>query len=114
MTEETIFLTALEQATPADRAAYLDAACAGDIALRERVEALLRSHADPDSFLDRPALERQAEGGADPNRTTDLPASAETGATNDPLSAIPGPLADESFAFLAPGGAAGSLGRLDH
>jgi serine/threonine protein kinase len=107
MTEETIFLTALEKATPADRVAFLDAACAGDPALRERVEALLRSHADPDSFLDRPALVRQAAAQDEPNRTTDLPAnqgpSADRPAADDELSA-----------FLAPGGESGSLGRLDH
>jgi serine/threonine protein kinase len=107
MTEETIFLKALEQATPAERAAYLDVACAGDPALRERVEALLRSHADPDSFLDRPALERQAEGRAEANRTTDLPAN------RGPMAGKPA-ADDEPFAFLAPAREPGSLGRLDH
>ena len=62
MTEEAIFLAALDKKDPSARAAYLDSACAGDPALRERVEALLCSHADPDSFLDLPALARQAEG----------------------------------------------------
>jgi hypothetical protein len=41
-----IFLDALDRA-PADRAAYLDEACGGDAALRQRVEALLRAHDDP-------------------------------------------------------------------
>jgi tRNA A-37 threonylcarbamoyl transferase component Bud32 len=107
MTEETIFLAALEKATPAERAAYLDAACAGDPGLRARVEALLRSHASPDSFLNRPAIERQAEVEAEPNPTTDLPAGHESVA-DEPAAR------DEPFAFLAPGGAPGALGRLDH
>jgi tRNA A-37 threonylcarbamoyl transferase component Bud32 len=107
MTEETIFLSALEQATPAARAAYLDAACAGNPELRERVEGLLRSHGDPDSFLDRPALVRQAEAQAEPNRTTDLPANRAPSA-DEPAAD------DELLAFLAPGGGPGSLGRLDH
>jgi serine/threonine protein kinase len=107
MTEETIFLAALEQATPAARAAYLDVACAGDPALRERVEALLRSRADPDSFLDRPAAERQAQREGEPNRTTDLPAD------RGPLADQPA-AGDEAPAFLAPGREPGSLGRLDH
>jgi hypothetical protein len=98
MNEETIFLTALEKASPTERAAYLDAACAGDAALRARVEALLRSQADPDSFLDRPAVARQAE------RTTDVSADP----ADEPAAE------DEGFAFLTPGGAPGSLGRLDH
>ena len=44
--------------TPADRAAYLDGACAGDSELRRRVEALLAAHERPESLLDRPALGR--------------------------------------------------------
>src|SRR5690348_17179749 len=55
MTERTIFLNALEQEDPAARAAYLDAACAGQPELRQRVEDLLRSHQDAGTFLDVPA-----------------------------------------------------------
>ncbi len=54
MTEETIIAEALEKTDPAHRAAYLDAACAGQPELRARVEALLRSHAAP-TFLKEPA-----------------------------------------------------------
>jgi hypothetical protein len=36
----TIFGEALECASPAEQAAYLDHACGGDAALRARVEAL--------------------------------------------------------------------------
>jgi serine/threonine protein kinase len=45
-----IFLSALD-CPPADRAAYLDAACEGDDALRHRVEALLRADAQSGAFL---------------------------------------------------------------
>jgi serine/threonine protein kinase/Tfp pilus assembly protein PilF len=45
-----IFLAAWERA-PADRAAYLDEACAGDALLRRRVEALLRADDEPGAFL---------------------------------------------------------------
>jgi serine/threonine protein kinase len=41
---EAIFFAALEKATPAERAAYLDEACAGRPELRERVELLLADH----------------------------------------------------------------------
>lgn len=61
MNEETLFHLAREKPF-SERAAFLDLACAGDIALRERLEVLLRAHDAPDSFLDRPALED--EGGA--------------------------------------------------
>src|SRR5262245_38776885 len=51
---KALFLAALE--TPAEqRPAYLDRACAGDAAVRRRVEALLRAHEGPDGLLDRPA-----------------------------------------------------------
>src|SRR5262249_25457679 len=57
----TIFATALEQETPAQRAAFLDEACAGDAALRGRLEALLQSHFGADDFLNKPAVQCAAE-----------------------------------------------------
>jgi hypothetical protein len=57
---KALFLAALEKATPAERAAYLDEACAGDARLRQRVEALLEAHDRPDPLLDRPAAQRLA------------------------------------------------------
>src|SRR5262245_52098986 len=54
MSEESLFEVALN--TPdAERAALLDRVCAGDPALRARVEALLAAHFAPDSPLDLPA-----------------------------------------------------------
>ena len=50
MSDETLFHLALEKPA-AERPAFLEQACAGDDALRQRVEALLRSHETPDSFL---------------------------------------------------------------
>jgi tetratricopeptide (TPR) repeat protein len=47
----TVFSAALDCGSAADRAAYLDRACAGDPALRERVEALLRAHSRGGDFL---------------------------------------------------------------
>src|SRR5262245_28282559 len=55
-----LFLAALEKATPADRAAFLDEACAGDAPLRRSVEALLRAHDGPDQLLDQPAARQLA------------------------------------------------------
>jgi WD40 repeat protein/serine/threonine protein kinase len=58
MNERTIFLNALEARDPERRCAYLDFACAGNPALRERIEALLRSHQQLDTFLEVPAIEQ--------------------------------------------------------
>ena len=53
---DAIFQAALER-DPADRAAFLDEACAGDQALRAKVEALLASDEQAQSFIESPALE---------------------------------------------------------
>ncbi|HTL50941.1 MAG TPA: serine/threonine-protein kinase, partial [Planctomycetota bacterium] len=57
MTERDIFCEALEMATPEARAAYLEGACAGDVALRRKVEELLKEHFSNDSLLAGPAVE---------------------------------------------------------
>src|SRR5262249_14726090 len=62
---KAVFLAALEKATPAERAAYLDEACAGDPGVRVRVESMLRAHDQPDPLLDRPAAEHIAAGDPD-------------------------------------------------
>ncbi|HMC67496.1 MAG TPA: serine/threonine-protein kinase [Gemmataceae bacterium] len=51
---ESLFAAALQKPS-ADRAAYLDQACADDPALRQRVEALLRAQEAAGSFLESPA-----------------------------------------------------------
>ena len=62
MSERSIFLNALDKDDPAARAAYLDAACAGRPELRQRIERLLQSHGEQDTFLETPALEQLAKG----------------------------------------------------
>ena len=49
--EIEIFNSALERTTPAERAAYLDGACAEDAELRARIEALIRAHEQAGGFL---------------------------------------------------------------
>jgi tRNA A-37 threonylcarbamoyl transferase component Bud32 len=56
MNEELLFHEALGKA-PAERAAFLDAACTGQPGLRAGVESLLREHQAPGHLLDRPALQ---------------------------------------------------------
>jgi serine/threonine protein kinase/tetratricopeptide (TPR) repeat protein len=52
MTVEEIFLVAVEK-PPGERAAYLDAACAGNPELRSQVDALVRSHEQAGSLLEK-------------------------------------------------------------
>ncbi len=49
-----IFLQILEL-PPEQRQAHLDAACGGDVELRQSVEALLQAHGQAGSFLEKPA-----------------------------------------------------------
>src|SRR5437667_3381635 len=64
-----IFLAAVERPA-AERAAFLDAACAGDAELRRRVEALLHAHDESGSLLDRPAGDPDATLPPRPGRPT--------------------------------------------
>jgi serine/threonine protein kinase len=59
----------VENCTPDQWAAYLDEACAGEEALRRRVEVLLQAHAGADSLFDH--------SGPSPVTTVDEPAVAE-------------------------------------
>src|SRR5262245_30756572 len=68
---DDLFCDALELASAADRAAYLDRACGDDADLRRRVERLLEAHAEAESFL--------AAGPAVAAATTDP--TAEAGGT---------------------------------
>jgi eukaryotic-like serine/threonine-protein kinase len=62
MNEESLFAAALEKQTPAERQAFLEAACAGQAALRQRLERLLAADGHAAGILERgPA--------ADPLRT---------------------------------------------
>jgi WD40 repeat protein len=126
MNDETIFATALEKATPSERSAYLDEACAGDAALRQRVEALLKAHGAAGNFLDRPAVEQIAAGVSQPKESTEVIDSspqADEAIAESPSRASPGKTQAErpngggdgpSLDFLTPSQKPGSLGRLGH
>jgi WD40 repeat protein/tRNA A-37 threonylcarbamoyl transferase component Bud32 len=60
MSEQAIFHGALEHDDPAARSAYVDAACAGNAQLRERIVALLASYAQVGDFLDSTLIEQAA------------------------------------------------------
>jgi tetratricopeptide (TPR) repeat protein len=56
MSERDIFDAALAIDDPAQRAAYLDRACAGNSGLREHIDGLLSADGQVGSFLEAPAL----------------------------------------------------------
>src|SRR5262249_3873610 len=100
----SIFLEALEREDPTERSAYLDTACAGDVALRQRVDALLKSHAQAGSFLDKLA----------PDLVAGELGLEEQGETTMGDAAGSGQAADEDLGFLTPSDKPGVLGRLGH
>src|SRR5277367_3126858 len=55
MVEEALFAAALERTLADERQAFLEEACAGDVALRERVERLLVADQRTRGILDQPA-----------------------------------------------------------
>jgi hypothetical protein len=77
MTERALFFNALARTDPAQRAAYLDTACAGDPALRARIEALLRSSDAAGDFLDTPAVEQLAAYAGDRATEKEQPTSQD-------------------------------------
>src|SRR5262245_24786593 len=101
--ERSVFLEALEQQSPQQRAAFLETACAGDTALRQRVEALLKSHNEMGGFLDKLAPQRLAE---------ELAMQQTSIAWQDGKSARDD--GSEVLAYLAPADKTGCLGRLGH
>ena len=56
MNELDLFTEALSRTDPAERAAFLDQACAGNPELRRRLEKLLAGHAQAENPLDRPPV----------------------------------------------------------
>jgi serine/threonine protein kinase len=76
--ESQVFVDALKLVSPAERAAYLDAACAGDPRLRADMEALLRAHETDPGFLEQPA------------GTVDAPTAATLAEAGRPVALIAG------------------------
>jgi len=68
--ERQLFLEALDHASGPERDAFLDSACGGDAALRERLQALLRSHEVAGEFLQGQRL--VPDGGDAPEPRPDL------------------------------------------
>ncbi len=62
MNERSVFIEALEKTSAAERAAYLNAVCGDDSALRRRVEKLLAAHEAAGGVLDRAAVPQERTG----------------------------------------------------
>src|SRR5262245_24517189 len=80
MDEASIFLEALQKSVPAERAAFLDQACAGNDDLRRSVELLLKAHDKAGDFL--------ADAPRPVGPTIDVPASETTGTVIGPYKLI--------------------------
>src|SRR5262249_6656857 len=118
MSERELFLTALELRDPRERALYLDRTCAGDAALRAKLEALLRSHKEAGSFVEEPAaLDEGATiaqcAPSDPKACTSHATSGPSpGPSPEPTQAHPEPapeptLEGDAGTTPSPAGAAG-------
>src|SRR5262245_1515985 len=101
MTEQTIFLSALDIPDAARRSAYLNDACAGNAGLRRQVEALLAAHERSGHFLDDPAVAQMA---------ATRPRTGEETVTVDAAAAG----LDEDLGFLQTPTRPDSLGRMAH
>ena len=76
---EVAVLSAVLALLPAEREAYLDEACAGDRALREQIEALLRVHDEAFTFLEgrAPGMEVSPLAAGISDAPQGLPSSAD-------------------------------------
>jgi hypothetical protein len=61
---ETILAQAVEIAAPAERQAFVEQACDGDLALQRQVEQLIANHFQAGSFLERPVVALDPDGTA--------------------------------------------------
>ena len=55
MNVDSIFAAAVEFKSPSERADFLEDACQGNASVRERVDALIRSHEEAGTFINEPA-----------------------------------------------------------
>jgi serine/threonine protein kinase/Flp pilus assembly protein TadD len=105
MNERSIFMEALAKETPGERSSYLDEACGGDAALRQRVEALLASHEGAGSFLGKAVPERLAEhrvAQERPEETRGEPSAPEKVPASDDDTTAPRPIAEGPGGLVGP------------
>ena len=114
MTERAIFEAAIEITDAVKRDAFLNEACSGDAALRERLDVLLASHDKVSQFLNTPAIHPVPASGDEANsQTTMMPKSGSPQAREDDdgdSERNSGP----DLGFLLPSSKPGSIGLLGH
>ncbi len=114
MTERAIFEAAIEITNTVKREAFLNEACAGDAALRERLDVLLASHGKASQFLSVPAVDQiQPSRDAASSQTTMMPKSGTPQAReedDEDSERNAGP----DVSFLQPSSKPGSIGLLGH
>ena len=103
MNEREIFFAVLEKGTAKERLEFLSTACGTDFALRKRIDDLLHMHEKTGEFLQKPLVERLAEGVAALEKAVD---------TDRDLNTRPNSTHD--LGFLTPSDQTGSLGRLGY
>ena len=113
MTEEQVFLAALDLADPADRTAYLDKACGGDAEFRRQVEDLLAAHFKTGEFLDEPVGKQLEAGSATPINDSTVTPHANPGGDAVADEKKPDEEPDDLH-FLQPSTRPDSLGRIGH
>jgi serine/threonine protein kinase len=105
-----LFLAVMEMPGP-ERSAYLDTACAGDTALRQRIEAMLRTHENSGELLPRSPEDMLADSGVtEADATAAFPGEGEGAAT----PTEPAQSAANDLHFLSPSSKPGHRGRLGH
>ena len=120
MSEQDIFIAAMDHESPSERQQYLDQACEGDPALRERVEKLISQSDQLGSFLEHSPLEADADAllgveatilyGDGSTHDDDAPHTEQLEMSKNPQKhndEIP-------LGFLEPSDRPDSLGRLGH
>ena len=109
MLERDVFGAALLIPDEAARRAYLETVCAGDEALRRRLEILLHAHEGARQFLERSPFKPDDLGVTRVEATAALLSSGESvGSVRDDDDE------ENSLDFLGPSAQPGSLGRLAH
>lgn len=114
MTDEQVFLAALELADADARAAYLDKACGVETELRQRVEELLAAHFKSGTFLDEPITEQLGHGHAEAPATIADKVCASDYVGDAAHDSATQSATAETLHFLAPSGRSDSLGRIGH
>ncbi len=101
MTEQTLFQSALAK-TPVERAAFLDAACAGQPLLRAAVDALLQAHEASAGLSHQPAMPSSGVTDVYTPGPVGTPATifTQVGASAYALSIVPGAIIADRYVLV--------------